>query len=305
MSKIRFEDLLREWWEHFPATGSQKYAQSSWRRLEIEALPSLGGLEARRITPPMILKILRDIESRNAPCAARKIKSHISQAMRYGIACGYVVSDPTRDLGLALKPYKSRPRPALTEAASIGELMAKIDAYRFRQRRLSLKLAVLSFVRASEIMGAAWNEISWDDSLWRIPAERMKMKRMHLVPLSRQALDVLRELQKLTGKDKWLFPSRWDRARPESSRVLTHALRQMGYDGATICAHGFRAMAATILSDQGFSSEVIERQLAHADKNRVRAAYQRSELLDERRRMMQDWADWLDLRHAWAVLGRK
>ena len=132
----------------------------------------------------------------------------------------------------------------------------------------------------------------------------MKMKRPHIVPLSRQAQEVLRELQAITGKGRWLFPSKYDHAKPMGGTVVNTALRRMGYPPEVITAHGFRAMAATILSEQGWSSEAIERQLAHVDKNKVRAAYQRSELLTERRNMMQAWADYLDQRCAWAILGR-
>ena len=151
---------------------------------------------------------------------------------------------------------------------------------------------------------AEWTEIVWVGSLWRIPPAKMKMKRPHLVPLSRQALDVLRDLRVVTGAGRWLFPSRWDKNRHEGGTVLNLALRRMGYNGKTMTAHGFRAMAATTLSEQGWPSEVIERQLAHVDKNQVRAAYQRSELLPERHKMMQAWADYLDMRCAWAILGK-
>ncbi len=304
MARILFGELLREWWERYLLQGCEAYALESWKRLEIDVLPVLGQKDPRKITPPMILAILRKIEARGTYVKARKIKSHISQAMRYGIACGHVTSDPTRDIGFALTRYKSRPRAAITEPREIGLLMKKIEEYRFRQRRLSLKLAVLTFVRAGELVGAEWSEIKWDANLWRIPPEKMKMKRPHLVPLATQTLDVLRELQKLTGKYRWLFPSRWDRNRHENACVLTSALRAIGYEKAVVCAHGFRAMAATTLSDMGWPSEVIERQLAHIDQNRVRAAYQRSELMDDRKRMMQAWADFLDLKCAHAILGR-
>jgi integrase len=130
------------------------------------------------------------------------------------------------------------------------------------------------------------------------------MKRPHIVPLSRQAQDALRALQAVSGENRWLFPSRWNKSRHEKGMVLNTALRRMGYGREAMTAHGFRAMAATTLSEQSWASEVIERQLAHVDKNRVRAAYQRSELLAERRKMMQAWADFLDMRCAWAILGK-
>lgn len=304
MTNILFGELLREWWERYLLPRNPRYAKESWRRLEADVLPVLGDKQPRKITPPMILNILRKIEARGTLVAARKIKSHISQSMRYGIACGYVTSDPTRDLSFALQPHRSIPRAALLEPAAIGRLMAALETFTPRHRALALKLAALTFVRPGEIAAGAWAEISWENALWRIPAEKMKMKRPHIVPLAKQTLEVLRELHTLTGDTPHFLPSRKDRSKAEKPRCLSWTLNLLGYDGATMTPHGFRAMAATCLSEQGWPSEVIERQLAHVDKNAVRAAYQRSELMDDRRRMMQAWANWLDLRCAWAILGR-
>lgn len=299
-----FKDVARDWWERYMLSGDVDYAEESWRRLEREVMPKLGDKQLKKITAPMILTILRRIEKRGAYEVARKVKSHISQILRYGIACGLVYSNPARDLGWALTPKKSKPRAAITEPRQIGMLMKDIENFHSKKRRCSLKLAALTFVRPGELCKAEWTEIEWDTAVWRIPAEKMKMKRPHTVPLSRQALDVLRELQALTGANRWLFPSRWDKSRHEGGMVLNSALRRMGYNRDTMTAHGFRAMAATTLSEQGWPSEAIERQLAHVDKNQVRAAYQRSELLSERRKMLQAWADYLDMRCAWAILGK-
>ncbi len=299
-----FRDVARDWWERYMLNGNTEYAEESWRRLEREAMPRLGDKPLKKITAPMVLAILRRIEKRGTFEVARKVKSHISQVMRYAIACGLTYSNPVRDLGWALTPKKSKPRAAITEPRQIGKLMKDIERYRSKKRRCSLKLAALIFVRPGELCQAEWCEIEWDTALWRIPAAKMKMKRPHNVPLSRQALDVLRELQAVTGKSRWLFPSRWDKNKHESGHVLNLALRRMGYGREAMTAHGFRAMAATTLSEQGWASETIERQLAHVDKNAVRAAYQRSDLLTERRKMLQAWADYLDMRCAWAILGK-
>ena len=252
----------------------------------------------------MILSLLQPLEQAGKLVTARKIKSHISQAMRYGIACGLVTSDPTRDIGFAMTPYRGKSRAAITEPREIGQLMKEIHSLRFRKRRLSLLLAAMTFVRPGELVKGEWREIEWEQAVWRIPAEKMKMKKPHLVPLARQALEALRELQKITGDENWLFPARSDKSRHEWPGSLTRAIRSLGYSRDKMCAHGFRAMAATTLSDLGWPSEVIERQLAHVDKNRVRAAYQRSELLEERKKMMQAWADFIDLKCAHAILGR-
>lgn len=299
-----FRDVARDWWERYMLRGNVEYAEESWRRLEREVMPRLGDKPLKKIDAPMILTILRRIEGRGTLVTAHKIKSHISQIMRYGIACGLTYSNPARDLTWALAPKKHTPRAAITEPKQIGQLMKGIEGYRSKKRRCSLKLAALTFVRPGELCQAEWDEIEWDAGVWRIPGAKMKMKRPHIVPLSRQAQDVLRDLRGLTGKGPWLFPSRWDKGAHEDGRVLNLALRRMGYAGDVMTAHGFRAMAASVLSEQGWPSEVIERQLAHVDKNQVRAAYQRSELLVERHKMMQAWADYLDMRCAWAILGR-
>lgn len=301
---VLFQNMAREWWERYLLQGNVEYAHESWRRLEREVLPRLGDKPLKKITAPMILGILRRVEKRGTLVVARKIRSHVSQIMRYGIACGHVNSDPARDLGWALTPHKSIPRSAITEPRQIGCLMRDIERVRAKKRRYSLQLVALTFVRPGELCRAEWTEIEWDTGIWRIPAAKMKMKRPHAVPLSRQALDVARALQTVTGTCRWLFPSRWDKSRHENGGVLTAALRRMGYGPKVMTGHGFRAMAATTLSEQGWPSETIERQLAHVDKNAVRAAYQRSELLAERRKMLQAWADYLDMRQAWAILGR-
>ena len=299
-----FQNVAREWWERFMLQGNAHYAEESWQRLEREVMPKLGGKMLKKIDAPMILAILRPIEQRGTLVTARKIKSHISQIMRYGIACGHIFVNPARDLGWALTPHKCKPRAAITDPKQIGRLMRDIEAFRSKKRRASLKLAALTAVRPGELCQAEWSEIEWEAAVWRIPAPKMKTKRPHTVPLSRQALDALRELQAVTGAYRWLFPSRWDKARHEGGGVLNTALRSMGYGPDVMTAHGFRAMAATALSEQGWPSEAIERQLAHVDRNAVRAAYQRSDLLTERRKMMQAWADYLDMRCAWAILGK-
>jgi len=284
--------------------GNVSYAEESWRRLEREVLPKLGEKPLKKIDAPMILEILRRIEKRGTLVTAKKVKSHISQIMRYGIACGHVFSNPARDLGWALIPHKSKPRAAITDPKQIGRLMRDIQAFRSKKRRIALQLAALTIVRPGELCQAEWEEIEMDTAVWRVPAGKMKMKRPHIVPLPRQALDVLRELHALTGKGRWLFPSRWDKTRHMGGGVLNTALRRIGYSSEVMTAHGFRAMAATLLSEQGWASETIERQLAHVDRNQVRAAYQRSELLIDRRKMLQAWADFLDMHCAWAILGK-
>ena len=303
-NQIYFSEVAREWWERWRINGNHDYANECWRRLEKEVMPKLGHKTLKKIDAPSILSIVRNIEGRGTLITARKVKSHISQIMRYGIACGYIYSNPARDLSWALMPHKSTPRAAITDPRQIGLLVRDIAAHKKAKRRLALQLSALTIVRPGELCRAEWAEIEMDTAVWRIPAEKMKMKRPHIVPLPRQAQEALRELRTVTGQTRWLFPSRHYTDRPMITRVLNNTLRSLGYENTVMTAHGFRAMAATVLSEQGWPSEAIERQLAHIDRNTVRAAYQRSDLLPERRKMMQAWADYLDMRHASAILGR-
>jgi integrase len=299
-----FRDVAREWWGKFMAHGAPRYAAQVWRCMEREAVPDIGGMPLPDITPPMILAVLRRVEARGAIETAHKLKSHISQIMRYGIACGLTYANPARDLGWAIAPKRPTPRAAITEPKPVGRLMRDIEACPKVLHRCALKLAALIFVRPGELRRAEWGEISLEAAEWRIPASKMKMRRPHIVPLARQALEVLRELAGLTGAGRYLFPCIGDAGKPMSGQVVNRALRRMGYCGDVMTGHGFRAMASSLLSEQGWSADAIERQLAHVERNKVRAAYHRSAHLEERRRMMQAWADFLDMRCAWAILGK-
>ena len=308
MAQVLFSQAAEEWFQRWKLRAVPSYAEQVWRKLELEVLPVLGGRPLAKIDAPLILGILRRIEARGAIVAAHKTKSTISQILRYGIACGLIYSNPARDLSWALAPKDHKPRPALTDPRKIGRLMAGIERMKPGVKRCAVKILAMTFVRSGELRQAEWAEVQWDTAEWRIPAAKMKIKRPHIVPLARQALETLRELRNMGASDRWLFPTLRPLRRggdlPMTGAVFREVLAQLGYPGTVMCPHGFRAMAATTLSEQGWASEVIERQLAHVDKNQVRAAYQRGEFLPERRRMMQAWADYLDLRCAQAILGR-
>jgi integrase len=246
------------------------------------------------ISPPAVLDVLRRVESRGAIVTTHKIKSHISQIFRYGIACGFIFQDPSRDLSGALRPKKSAHRPALIEPKQVGRLMLAIRSYPYPVVRSALLLGALTFVRPGELRRAEWGEFDLDAAEWRIPAEKMKMKRPHLAPLSGQATAVVKELKYFSGHSPYLFPSARSLQRPMSDNTVNAALRTLGYAREEMTGHGFRAMASSLLAEQGWSADAIERQLAHVEGNSVRAAYHRSEHLEERRRMMQAWADYLD-----------
>jgi integrase len=258
-------------------------------------LPFIGNRPVAEIDPPEMLKLLERIEQGGAHETAHRTKQRCSQIFRYAIATHRADRDPTADLRGALTPAKVTHRAAITDPAKVGELLRAIDGYTGSfVVRCALKLAPLVMARPGELRQAEWAEIDLDRSEWRIPAGKMKMREEHTVPLSSQAVAVLRELHPLTGKGRYVFPSERSRQRPMSDGTVNAALRRMGFDKSTMTSHGFRAMASTRLNELGYPPDVIERQLAHAERNKVRAAYNRAQYMEERKRMMQEWADYLD-----------
>jgi len=214
---------------------------------------------------------------------------------RFAVVTGRAAHDVSADLKEALAPVKSKNFAASLEPAKVGELLRAIDGFDgYPTTKLALKLAPLVFVRPGELRGAEWSEIDLDGAEWRIPGARMKMGEQHIVPLSRQAVAILRELQPLSRGSRYVFPSLLTRDRPMSNNTINTALRRLGYTGDEQTGHGFRSIASTLLNEQGFSPDVIELQLAHAERNKVRAAYNKAQRIPERRRMMQAWSDYLD-----------
>jgi integrase len=227
---------------------------------------------------------------------AHRIKQICGQVFRYAIATGRASRDPSGDLRGALPPVKETHHAAITKPAEVAALLGAMKRYRGSfVVRCALLLAPLVFVRPGELRKAEWSEIDLDGAVWRIPAERMKLRQEHLVPLSRQAVTVLKELRPLTGSGRFVFPSMRTTTRPMSENAITAALRRMGYEQGTMTAHGFRTTASTLLNELGWPADAIERQLAHAERDAVRGAYNRAEFLTDRRHMMQAWADHLDL----------
>ena len=265
--------------------------------LETFIYPRLGDKLINEIKAPELLAALRKIESQGHHETASRTKQKVGQVMRYAIATGRAERDIAADLRGALAPVPTKNRAAITDPVRVGELLRAIDGYQGEAATAAaLKLAPITFVRPGELRGAEWREFDLDgtEPLWRIPGERMKMGTPHLVPLSRQAVAILTELHSLTGNGKLLFPSLRTRERPMSENTLNAAMRRLGYTTEQMTAHGFRAMASTLLNEQGFPPDIIELQLAHAERNKVRAAYNRAQRLAERRKMMQAWADYLD-----------
>lgn len=263
--------------------------------LETFIFPRLGDRLINEIKAPDLLAALRAIEAKGRHETATRTKQRVGQVLRYAIATGRAERDITADLRGALAPVPTKNRAAITDPARVGELLRAIDGYQGEPATAAaLQLAALTFVRPGELRAAEWREFDLDAAEWRIPAERMKMGDAHIVPLPTQATQILRELHRLTGSGKYLFPSLRSRDRCMSENTLNAALRRLGYTSEQMTAHGFRAMASTLLNEQSFPGDVIELQLAHAERNKVRAAYNRAQRLPERRKMMQAWADYLD-----------
>lgn len=288
-----FEAIAREWHEHQKGGWSDSHAARVLSSLEKEAFPDLGSIPIHDLTAPQVLAVLRKIERRGALEVASRVLQRCNAVFRYAVQTGRVEHNPVTDLQGALKTKKVEHRAALGRA-ELPEFLAKLENYNGNLlTRLALNLILLTFVRSGELRGAKWKEFDFDRAEWRIPSERMKMRTEHIVSLSRQAMEVLGELKPISGNRELVFPSERTWKKPMSENTLLYAMYRMGYhQRATV--HGFRATASTILNESGFNHDAIERQLAHAERNKVRAAYHRSEYLEERRRMMQWWADFLD-----------
>ena len=261
------------------------------------AFATFGERPLSELTAPEILHCLRQVEARGRYETARRLRSTISMVFRYGIATARAERGPTSDLRGALTAPKVEHRAAILDQKAIGVLLRAIDSYEGRGvTAFALRLAPLVFVRPGELRKAEWSEFDLDAAEWRIPAEKMKMRRPHRVPLSRQAIAILREIQKVTGSIGWVFPSASSTKRPLSENTLNGALRRLGFSSEEMTTHGFRAMAATRLTEMGrWSRDAIERQLAHQEANTARRAYTHGvENWPEQVAMMQTWADYLD-----------
>jgi integrase len=290
-----FEAVAREWFAKRSSNWAESHAKKIIRRFELYLFPWLGSRPITEITPPELLSVLRRIESRGILETTHRVKQTCGQVFRYAIATGKAERDPSVDLRGALAPVKLGRMATITEPKKIGELLRAIDGYEGTAiAKCALRLAPLVFVRPGELRQAEWEEIDLDNTEWRIPAEKMKMKDPHIVPLSKQAVAILNEIHPITGQGRYVFPSVRTNLRPMSNNTILAALRRMGYAKDEMSGHGFRAMASTILHEQGWPSDIIERQLAHAERNNVKAAYNYAQHLSERRKMMQAWADYLD-----------
>lgn len=302
-----FEIIAREWFVRHSPNWKENHSSKIIARLEKDIFPWIGARMIADVAAPELLAVVRRIESRGALETAHRALACCGQVFRYAVATGRAERDPTGDLRGALPPVrKDKHFAAITDTVKVGELMRDIDGYSGSfVVKCAFKLSPLLFVRPGELRRMEWSEVDIEKAEWIIPAEKMKMGVTHIVPLARQAVEVLREIQPLTGYGRYVFPGERDHDRPMSDNAIRSALRRMGWANDEMTPHGFRAMASTILDNMGYKQEWLERQLAHEEPNKIKAAYKREAwrmYLPERIAMMQAWADYLDGLAAGAVV---
>lgn len=301
-----FEAVAIEWFAAHQSDKSEGYRARAQRLLKKDLYPSLGRRPIGQITAPELLMALRKIEARGAIDMAHRAKQTAGQVFRYAIATGRAERDPSSDLKGALKSRTKTHYAAITDPIEVGRLLLAIDTFQGTPVvKTALQLSPLLFQRPGEIRAMEWKEINWESNQWELPAEKMKMREPHIVPLCSQAVTLLKALEPLTGRGRYVFPSARGGSRPLSDNGVRVALRTMGYSNDKMTPHGFRAMARTILDEVlGFRVDWIEHQLAHAVKDVNGRAYNRTRHLQGRREMMQQWADYLDHLRARAAGGK-
>jgi integrase len=292
-----FMKLANEWYKRQEDTWSNSSRGRARHILDTYLFPKIGERPVREIATRELLDLILEIE-KDKPCTAQQVKGVAGQVFEFAVSRGDADFNIALNLRGVLKPWRVRHRAALTAPKDIANLMIRIEAYRGSTTvRLALWFSLYTFQRPGEICGARWEEMDFDAKLWRLPEQRMKNGRLHIVPLSRQVLELLERLRQIAARtvySPFVFPGMKSKALSMDRCTIRRALRIMGYTKEQMCAHGFRALASTNLNEQGWNSDVIELSLAHVEKNAVRAAYNHAERLDERRVMMQAWADWLD-----------
>ena len=290
-----FEFVAREWFAKYEPTLSAKHAQKLRRYLENTLFPVLGGKPVTQLEPSDFLQVVQPSERLGHHETAHKLMRLCGQVTRYARITGRVKYDVAAGLTEALAPVQTTHFAAVTVPDGIGLLLRDIDAYvGYTSVVYCLKILPYVFTRPSELRLARWSEFDLKNAIWSIPASRMKMRREHVVPLAKQVLSIIKELHVYTGNGELLFPSTRALTTPISDAAPLAALRRMGYGKETMTLHGFRAMASTRLNELGFRADVIEAQLAHKEPDTVRLAYNRAEYMEERRTLMQSWADYLD-----------
>jgi len=290
----RFEDLAREWHAYNSPRWAPSTAAKAMQYLEADILPVIGKFALDEIKRPDLVALVRKVEKRGAFNVATKIRQWLSQIFRYGLAKGAVEANPATDLDVVAAVAPRTQHHPHVQFSEIPTLLAKLDASKSDPlTRMAIHLLLLTGVRPGELRHAPWTEFDLVSATWTIPAERMKARRSHIVPLPQQAMELLTQLQELSGKYPILFPGRNNRERPQSENTVNKALHQIGYEGRQT-GHGFRHLLSTELNSCGYNRDWIERQLAHGDQDEIRDTYNHAHYLPQRRQMMQEWADKID-----------
>lgn len=305
MNRRSFQTITLEWMARSLRVWSAGHAKHVQRAFEKDIFPIIGAMQINEIKPADIIRLVQRVEERGTGDTARRIKQYINQVYKYAVTLELTERNPAADIdnNIILKPLTRKHFATLTDPIKIGQLLRDMDAYQGTLVvRCALQLSALVMLRPGELRAAEWAEIDLDQAIWRIPIKRMKARQhikaanqsLYFVPLSRQAVEIFRELQPYTGRFKYVFPNIRRAKQPLSDNAVRTALRAMGYDNDMMTPHGFRGMASSLLNQLGWNPDAIERQLAHKDTNQIRVAYNRAEYLEERREMLQAWADYLD-----------
>ncbi|OLU25434.1 integrase [Pseudomonas sp. PA15(2017)] len=291
---LTFETLALEWYAYNAPRWAESTAYKAKLYLDNDLIPNIGSRPVSRITRPDLVELVRKVEARGTLNAAGKIRQWLHQIFRYGLAKGAVEHNPATDLDVVAAPPKTRRHHPHVPLAELPELLEKLEAGRLSNlTRWAIRLLVLTAVRPGELRAAPWAEFDLEKATWTIPKERMKARRPHVVPLPRQAVAMLRQLKEITGDYTLLFPGQQNIERPMSENTINKALRLIGYEGRQT-GHGFRHLLSTELNGRGYNRDWIERQLAHGDQDEIRDTYNHANYLDQRREMMQAWADSVD-----------
>lgn len=291
---LTFESVAREWYAYNAPRWAESTAYKAKLYLENDLLPSIGSRPIAAITRPDLVELVRKVEARGTLNAAGKIRQWLHQIYRYALAKGVVESNPATDLDVVAAPAKATRHHPSVSFAELSELLEKLEAAKLSTlTRWAIRLLVLTATRPGELRAAPWSEFDLDTATWTIPKERMKARRPHVVPLPRQAVGILRQLHEVTGRYALLFPGQQSAERPMSENTINKALRLMGYEGRQT-GHGFRHLLSTELNGRGYNRDWIERQLAHGDQDEIRDTYNHATYLEQRREMMQAWADSID-----------
>lgn len=289
-----FENIAREWHSTQTLDCTEANRTRKIQTLEKHCFPAFGNKPIDAIELPDILSVLKMLEARNHIDMAHRVKEYTGMVFRYAIAIGKVKHNIIADMQGAIRPRRPVHRASITDTAKIGQMLLDISNFTgYYQTKCALQLMPMFFVRTDELRLSEWSEYNFEEKLWRIPPERMKMRQPHVVPLASQAIDILKGLYEYTGQSRYVFPSVKSHDRPISKSTMLNAIRFMGYRKEVMTIHGFRSMASTVLNELGYNRDWIERQLAHQEQNSARSAYNYAQYLKQRQTMMQEWADYL------------